>query len=181
MVGPVRIRDADDGDVPAISDLNNALIATTTVAWTEEPETLEHRRAWFATQQARGHPVMVVEVEGTVVGFASYDDFRDSKKWPGYRFTVEHSIHVAVSHAGRGIGRALLEALVARAAASGAHTMIAAIDAENTGSITFHEHLGFTEVGRLPQTGFKFGRWLDLVLLQRTLSHTAAPPSARPV
>jgi len=165
----MQIRPATKADVPAINALVNALIPTTTVAWTEIPELLATREAWFAEQQHAGNPVLVAEVNGEVVGFASYDDFRDSVKWPGYRFSVEHSIHVFGQHHHAGIGRALMEALMARATESGLHTMVGAIDSENTGSITFHEKLGFTEVGRLPQLGFKLGRWLDLVLMQRHL------------
>lgn len=164
------IRDAVYDDAEAINALNNALIATTAVAWTEVPESLETRQAWLAAQERAGRPVLVAEVGGEVVGFASYDEFRDSTKWPGYRFTVEHSIHVAGGHHGAGIGRALLEALMARAASLGKCVMIGAIDAENTGSITFHEKLGFTEVARLPGIGFKFDRWRDLVLMQRRLA-----------
>ena len=133
------------------------------------------RAAWFDEQRRAGNPVLVAELEGTVVGFTSYDDFRASKKWPGYRFTVEHTVHVAQRHAGVGIGRALLETLMARAVAHGKHVMIGAVDAANVGSIRFHERLGFVEVGRLPETGFKFDRWLDLVLLQRQLEPMVSP------
>ena len=170
MVWPVQLRDAGPADVPAINAHYNALIATTTVAWTEEHETLGSRRAWWEAQSRAGNPVLVAEVGGEVVGFAAYDDFRDSQKWPGYRFTVEHSVHVQGDHQGVGVGRALMEALIDRAVAAGKHAMIGAIDSGNTGSIRFHQRLGFTEVGRLPQVGFKFGRWLDLVLMQRELS-----------
>jgi phosphinothricin acetyltransferase len=169
MVGPMELRDALPADVPAINALYNALIATTTVAWTEEPESLGTRHAWMVAQGRAGNPVVVAEEGGAVVGFGTYDDFRDSEKWPGYRFTVEHSVHVQADHQGSGVGRALMDALVARAVADGKHTMVGAIDAENAGSIRFHERLGFIEVGRLPQVGFKFGRWLDLVLMQRML------------
>ena len=165
----MEVRDATAADVPAINTLYNALIATTTVAWTEYEEPLSERVAWFEAQQQSGNPVLVAELDGVVVGFTSYGDFRGSKKWPGYRFTVEHTVHVAQTHAGAGIGRALLEALVTRAAADGKHVMIGAVDADNVGSIRFHERLGFEEVGRLPETGFKFDRWLDLVFVQRRL------------
>lgn len=165
----MQLRDARPADGPAINALYNALITTTTVAWTEEHESLETRRSWLEAQGRAGNPVLMAEVGGAVVGFAAYDDFRDSEKWPGYRFTVEHSVHVQGDHQGSGVGRALMDTLVNRAIDAGKHAMIGAIDAENTGSIRFHERLGFVEVGRLPQVGFKFGRWLDLVLMQRVL------------
>src|SRR4029079_15022920 len=96
-------------------------------------------------------------------------DFRDSVRWPGYAPTVEHSIHVREDCWGRGIGRSLIDALVAHARAEGKHVMVAGIDSENVGSIRFHERCGFVEVARMPGIGFKFGRWLTLVLLQRRL------------
>jgi L-amino acid N-acyltransferase YncA len=165
------LRDATPEDAPAINRLYNALIDTTTVAWTEQPEPLDARRAWLEEQTRAGRPVLVAEdeAEGAVVGFASYSDFRGAGKWPGYRFTVEHTVHVDGAQQGRRIGTALMEALMARAAAAGLHVMIGAVDSDNLTSIRFHERLGFIEVARLPEVGFKFDRWLTLVLLQRVL------------
>jgi phosphinothricin acetyltransferase len=165
----VQVRDATAADVAAINHIYNATAVTTTVAWAEEPEALAARRQWFGHQQAAGNPVLVATDDGAVIGYASYADFRDTTKWPGYRFTVEHSVHVAESHHRAGVGRALMEALVARATARGKHVMIGAIAADNASSIRFHEQVGFSEVGRLPEVGFKFGRWLDLVLVRRSL------------
>jgi len=165
----MKVRDATDADLAAIKDLYNALIDTTTVAWTEERQTLRQRRAWFARQQRDGYPVLVAEHAGEILGFTAYGSFRGSGKWPGYRLTVEHTIHVAEEHWGTGIGRALLEELMDRAQSNGIHVMVGAVDAENTDSIRFHERLGFTEVARMPEVGRKFDRWLDLVLLQRIL------------
>jgi L-amino acid N-acyltransferase YncA len=166
----VRIRDADEDDVPGISALYNATVSTTTVAWTEEHESVATRHEWFRKQRAADHPVLVAETNHRVIGFASYGEFRNATKWPGYRFTVEHTIHIAAAHQGAGVGGVLLEALVERAAAAGLHVMIGAIDGENDGSIRFHERHGFVEMARLHEVGFKFDRWLDLVLVQRTLS-----------
>ena len=89
---PLHIRDAVDDDLPALRDLN-ALIPTTTVAWTESLQTLRERHAWSRRQQRFGNPVLVGELRGEVVGFAAYGSFRGSGKWPGYRHTVEHTIH----------------------------------------------------------------------------------------
>jgi phosphinothricin acetyltransferase len=110
-----------------------------------------------------------------VVGFAAYEHFRGDGKWPGYRGTVEQTIHVRESHWGRGVGRALIEGLVERAQAAGLHVIVAAIDGDNEASIRFHERLGFVEVARMPQTGQKFGRWLDLVLMQRVIDDRPQP------
>src|SRR5205807_1292474 len=94
QVGGVLIRDARAGDLPAITDLSNAMVTTSTIAWTDTPETLAQREAWFEHQQAEGNPVLVADIGGAVVGYATYADFRDSRKWPGYRFTIEHTVHV---------------------------------------------------------------------------------------
>jgi len=165
----VKIRDAVDGDMPVLRDLYNALIPTTTVAWTDSLQTLRQRLAWYRRQQRDGYPVLVAEVDGTVVGFAAYGSFRGSGKWPGYRQTVEHTIHIREDYWSRGLGRSLLEALIERARANGAHVMVAAVDAANAESIAFHERLGFRIVARMPEVGRKFDRWLDLVLLQRII------------
>jgi L-amino acid N-acyltransferase len=112
-----------------------------------------------------------------VAGFATFGDFR---AWPGYRHTVEHTVHVRSDRRGRGVGTQLIEALFPIARSRGKHVMIAGIDATNTGSIRLHERLGFQRSGYLPQVGCKFGRWLDLVLLQRLLDDSAQPPADKP-
>lgn len=162
------VRAGEVGDLAAIVEIYNASILTTTT-WSERPQTLEERRAWFDLRAANGDAVYVAEVDGAVVGFAAYGDFRNNVLWPGYRFTVENTVHVREGWHGRGIGRELMLAVIDHAERAGKHAMIAAVDGENAGSITFHEHLGFVEVGRLPEVGWKFDRWLDLVLLQRSI------------
>ena len=157
------------GDLPEITAIFNALLQTTTYAWTEHPYTVAEREAWLTEQTATGRPALVAVDANRVVGCASYGDFRDSVRWPGYRRTVEHSIHVRQDCWGRGIGQILIQALVDRARDEGIHVMVAAIDATNLQSIRFHEQLGFLEVARMPETGEKFGRWLELVLMQRVL------------
>ncbi len=163
------VRDAEDADLPRIVELVNALLPTTTIEWTEAPYTVEDRRVWLATHRRAGEPVLVAEVDGDVAGFASYGDFRDSRKWPGYRFVVEHTVHVQQRYWRTGVGRALIEALLQRAAAAGKRVMVAAVDGANPGSIRFHERCGFVEVARMPDIGFKLGRVLTLVLLQRAV------------
>jgi L-amino acid N-acyltransferase YncA len=177
----ISIRPAVAADVPAITALQNALLATTAIEWTETEHTVDDRRAWLAAHDDRGEAVLVAvddeaDGDGAVVGFCAYGDFRDSRRWPGYASTVEHTVHVAESHWGSGVGRDLMEALIAHAAAAGKHVIVAAIDAENEGSIRFHERLGFTEVARMPEVGTRFGRWLTLVMLQRTIGSAVPPP-----
>ncbi|HEY5012715.1 MAG TPA: GNAT family N-acetyltransferase [Acidimicrobiia bacterium] len=163
------IRDATVGDLPQITVIYNALLETTTHEWTETLHTVSEREEWLAGQRAAGRPALVAADGTEVLGWATYGDFRDSTRWPGYRHTVEHSIHVREDRWGRGIGRALVEALVDRARSEGKHVMVAGIDAANIGSIRFHERVGFFEVARMPEIGEKFGRRLDLVLMQRML------------
>ena len=171
----VLVRDATEADAAAITGLYNALIPTTTVTWTETPTSVEDRKAWLQRQRREGLPVLVAEVDGEVAGFTAYEYFRGEGKWPGYRSTMEQSIHVAEGAWGSGVGRALVEALIERARAAGVHVMVAAIDGANDASIKFHARLGFVEVGRLPETGQKFGRWLDLVLMQRVVDARERP------
>ena len=165
----VDIRPATDADVPRITEIYNALVLTTTHEWTEELHTVEERTEWLALKRAHGLPALVAVDDGTVVGWATYGDFRDSTRWPGYRFTIEHSIHVAESYWRRGVGRALLDALCDHARAAGKRVIVAAIDGGNEQSIRFHERLGFDHVARMPGVGDKWGQRLDLVLMQREL------------
>src|ERR1700722_4342990 len=145
----MQIRPALRSDLPAILELYNA-IAETTWEYTEEPHTLEERAQWFDERTRDGWPILVAVVNDEVVGAATYGEFRDSRRWPGYRFTVEHTIHVASSHHRRGVGRALIEGLIRCAQDAGIRVMIAGIDSTNQTSIDFHARLGFVETARMP-------------------------------
>ena len=161
------VRDATEADLPGILAIYNEVIATSTAVFSDRLVTLEERQAWFAARAGQGYPVLVaVGGDGSVLGCASFGDFR---AWPGYRYTVEHSVHVRADARGRGIGTALMPPLLERAAGLGKHVVVAGIDADNAGSIRMHERLGFERAGHLRQVGRKFDRWLDLVLMQRLL------------
>jgi L-amino acid N-acyltransferase YncA len=165
----IEIRDATLADAVAIADLTNALLATTTYEWTDEPRSPDYMIERLVLDDPAEHPTFVAVDDDVVVGWAGYGDFRDTRRWPGYRPSIEHTIHVAETCWGRGVGRRLMEALMDRARADDRHVIVAAIDGENVTSIGFHQRLGFVEVGRLPEMGTKFGRPLDLVLLHRFL------------
>lgn len=161
------VREAAIDDLPAITQLFNVLIPTTTVAFRDEPASEAEMHDWWEMQRLQGNPVLVAEVDGVVVGYITWTWFRGWTRFPGYRHTRELTVHVDESAQGRGIGRTLMETLVDRARASEVHVLVAAVDAANGASINFHHRLGFAEVGRMPEVGRKFNRWLDLVLLQR--------------
>lgn len=118
-------------------------------------------------EAVQGYPILVAVQDDEVIGFASFGDFRS---WPGYRFSVEHSVHIASSWRGRGVGGALVRNLISRAQALGKHVMVGGVDAANTHSIHFHEKLGFEQVAHLREIGYQFGRFLDLVFLQYWLT-----------
>ncbi|PUZ24397.1 phosphinothricin acetyltransferase [Chitinophaga costaii] len=163
---PVIIRSATPADLPAILDITNEAILHTTAIYDYAPRSMAAQEAWWQDKQATGMPVIVAELEGQTIGFGSYGRFRPKE---GYKYSVEHSIYLAAHYRGQGIGSTLLRELMALAVAQGLHTMVAGIDAANESSIAFHKKYGFVEVGRLPQVGFKFERWLDLVFLQKIL------------
>lgn len=184
---PFLIRQARVEDLPAILDIFNALIAGSTAVYTEAPVDLEERLSWFRSRTEAGFPVLVAESghgqgadeHRAILGYASFGLFRGI--WPGYRHTVEHSVHVHQAHRGRGVGSALVKALFPIAQAMGVHVMVGAIDADNAGSQRLHRRLGFVQTGLLPEVGRKFGRWLDLVFMQRVLSEEPShPPSEAP-
>jgi L-amino acid N-acyltransferase YncA len=174
------IRAASLADIPAITTIYNARLETTTHEWTETLHTEAERTTWLRTQAERGHPALVAVDGDDVVGWAAYGDFRDAKKWPGYIGTVEHTIHVRRDYWQRGIGRLLLVDLAAHAQRAGKHVMVAAIDSENDQSIRFHARLGFVEVARMPEVGTKFGRRLDLVLMQTRVDELVTREQAAP-
>lgn len=161
--------DATTDDLPAMVDLYNDVIATTTAIYRDDPVTHHDRAAWLAERHAGGFPVLVARdpATGRAIALGSYGPFKTSPS--GYATTVEHTVLVSREARGAGLGTRLVEALIAHAAASGFHMMVGLIDAANTGSIALHARLGFTESGRLPQVARKDGAWVDLVIVQREL------------
>jgi len=160
------IRDATNADVQAILAIYNDVVTNTTAIYDERPSTFDERQAWFEGRRQQGLPVLVTELNGEVVGFSSFGDWRS--RW-GYRYTVEHSVHVRADCRSRGLGRALIEALFPRATALGMHTMIGHIDSAAAASLRLHEKLGFTKVGTFREVGKLRGDWLSVVAVQRDI------------
>jgi len=165
------IRDGRETDLAGMLAIYNDAVLTTTAVYDYKPRTAEQQAAWFQAKRDQGYPVLVAEIDGTVVGFASYGPFRP---WPAYLHSVENSLYVAADWRGRGIGSLLLPALIQRATDRGLHTMIAGIDAANQASLRLHAKFGFEPVARFREVGWKFERWLDLAFLQRMLGKEAA-------
>jgi L-amino acid N-acyltransferase len=161
-----EISAAARSQLPQILAIYNEVIRNTTAVYSDSEVTLADREAWYDAKHRQGFPILVAADDSGVLGFGTYGDFR---AWPCYRHSVEHSVHVRADCRRRGIGRALVLALLEAAAGAGKHVMIAGIDAENVTSIALHETLGFKVVGHFHEVGFKFGRWLDLKFMQRLI------------
>ena len=172
----LQLRPSTDDDLPAITAVyaHHVLHGTGTFEL-EPPDEAEMARR-RADVRAKGLPWLVAERGGQVLGYAYANHFRPR---PAYRFCLEDSIYLAPGAAGQGLGTLLLAELVTRCEAAGARQMLAVIgDSANAGSIGVHAALGFSHCGVLRASGWKFGRWLDVVLMQRALGHGDARPVA---
>ena len=161
-------------DLPQILAIYNDVIVNSTAVFSDEEFTPARGAAWFDAKMERGFPLIVARDASGIAGFGTFGEFRP---WPGYRHSVEHSVHVRADRRGQGFGRALVVELLGRAAAMHKHVMIAGIDADNAVSIRLHRDLGFTAVGHFHEVAFKFGRWLDLVFMQCVLPPTLDSPA----
>jgi L-amino acid N-acyltransferase len=157
------LRRARAADAAAICAIANALARDTLITFSTVQKTVDEVKAGISEL---GAAFQVVEHGGKIAGYASYKAFRPG---PGYAFSKEHTIALDPSMRGRGLGRALMARLMAEARADDVHVLIGAISAANPAGLAFHASIGFAEVGRLPQAGFKAGKWLDLVLMQKIL------------
>jgi L-amino acid N-acyltransferase YncA len=172
------IRPSRDTDIPAITAIYGHSVVHAAASFELEPPTEAEMRRRRAALLEQGFPYLAAERDGEVVGYAHAGVYRTR---PAYRYTVEDSIYIAPGVQGQGIGRALLAALIAACEEKGFRLMIAVIgDEASTGSIELHRALGFQLVGVLEPVGYKHGRWLASVLMQRVLGEGAATAPAEP-
>lgn len=168
----MSIRFATKEDCAAIAEIYNHAVVHTAAIWNDKTVDADNRIAWFEARQFADFPVLVSEENGAVTGYSSYGDWR---AFEGFRHTVEHSVYVHPDHQGKGLGRALLAALIDEARRRGKHVMVAGIESQNAASLHLHETLGFVTTGQMPQVGTKFGRWLDLTFMQLQLDDRIDP------
>ncbi len=173
----VVVRDATDDDMPAVQAIYAHHVLHGLASFEEVPPSVADMLARRRSVLDAGLPYLVAQFDGAIAGYAYATLYRPR---PAYRHTIEDSVYVAPGLAGRGIGRAVLRSLIARCEAGPWRQMLAVIgNSANTGSIALHSRLGFAPVGTLQSVGFKFGRWVDGVLMQRPLGDGAAslPPA----
>jgi L-amino acid N-acyltransferase len=161
----MEVRLARIDDAAAMRTIYNVEVTGSTVTFDIEPRTLGEQRTWISQHQGP-HPAVVAVEDGVVAGFGSLSPFRERA---AYATTVEDSVYVDGAWRGRGVGRALLEELVVLARTRGFHTVIARTSGDNEPSIALHRACGFQLVGIEREVGRKFGRWLDVTVLQRML------------
>lgn len=158
----MMVRPAVPRDAAAIAAIWNPLIRDTATTFTTEEKTESG-----LVRDIGAQPFFVIGEAGGVLGFATCVQFR---RGPGYAYTMEHSLALAPGARGQGLGRALLARLEAHAQGQGVHAMIAGVSGENPAGVAFHERQGYRKIAVLPEVGYKFGRWMDLVLLQKLLN-----------
>ena len=173
----LRVRAATPDDLPAILDIYNHAVLHSTCTADYEPHTLAMRVEWFAQRTEKGFPVFVAEQTDTaqIAGWSAYGPYHSRI---GYRFTVENSVYVDHERRGQGVGKLLLAPLIEHATANGFHSIIASIDGKNEASIRLHAGFGFERVGHFKEAFTKFGQWLDLVYMQKSLSSPQPVPSS---
>jgi len=164
----IALRDATQADLPAIQAIYGHHVLHGLGSFEEVPPTLEEMTRRYGDIRDKGMPYLVaVRADGSLLGYAYANFYRPRI---AYRYTVEDSIYVAPDAAGQGVGRKLLAELIARCTAMGFRQMVAVIgDSANMGSVGLHKALGFAMIGNLPSVGFKFGRWVDSLYMQRAL------------
>lgn len=165
----LTIRPAERKDLDALTEIYNYEVLNTTVTFELEPYTPQGRLPWLCAHNTGNHPLLVAELDGRVCGYASLSTYRP---YAAYREAVELSVYVARDARRRGIGKALMEAILSQARErNDIHTVISVITADNETSIRLHESFGFTHCGRMREMGVKFGRRLDIVNMQLMVNY----------
>lgn len=168
----VTVRAAEAADLPALQAIYAHHVLHGFASFEEEPPPVEEMQSRWKKVLELGLPYLAAELDGAVVGYAYAGAYRPR---PAYRFTIENSIYIRDGLAGRGVGKALLLELIARCSARPWRQMVAVIgDSDNHASIGLHRSCGFRLVGTFEAVGFKHGRWVDSVLMQRALGPGAA-------
>ena len=162
----VNIRSYKTQDTQAILDIVNHSILHSTALYDYTVRSYEQQRLILEEKISKKFPVIVAEINGEVVGFGMYSEFRFRE---AYQYTVEHSVYLNENFQEKGIGKLLLEKLIALAREQKMHTMIGVIDSENQESIKFHEKFGYKSIGIVKESGYKFDRWLNSVFVQLIL------------
>lgn len=157
-----RVRTATHADAPAITEVLNWVIRDTLITFNTQEKPVQH----ILDLMEASTPYWVAELDGQVVGYASYAQFRSG---PGYAHSAEHSIALLPAAHGQGLGRVLMTCIEDHARNAAIHTLVAGISAENPAGVPFHAALGFEHSGRIPQAGFKWGRWIDLIFMHKLL------------
>jgi L-amino acid N-acyltransferase YncA len=175
---PVRLRAARRADLSQIAAIYAEQVATGTASFEYVPPSVAEMEHRYAAILAAGYPYFVAENgEGAVIGYSFASAYRPR---PGYRYTVEDSVYVAPAASGRGTGRTLLSRLIEACVERGDRLMVAVIgDVSNAASIGLHRAAGFVDVGRMPGVGWKFGRWVESMLMQRPLGAGCTRPPTR--
>ena len=159
----INIRPYKTDDTQAILAIINHNILHSTSLYDYNIRSYEQQKTILEEKINKNFPVIVAELDGIVVGFGMYSEFRFRE---AYQFTVEHSVYVSEDFQSKGVGKQLLQELINLARKQKIHTMIGVIDSENQGSVVFHEKFGFKTLGIIKESGYKFDRWLDSVLMQ---------------
>ncbi|MDD3079377.1 MAG: GNAT family N-acetyltransferase [Paludibacter sp.] len=169
----MKIINCDFKYASEILDIFNEAILNTTALYDYKPWNMEIMKAWFEFKVMHNFPVIgLVDDAGKLMGFGSYGMFRLR---PAYKYTVENSVYIHKNYRGKGLGKILLQEIIKNARAQNFHSIIAVIDTENESSIKLHEKYGFKNVGILPQVGYKFGKWLDVIFMQLILETPTRP------
>ncbi|WP_141431785.1 GNAT family N-acetyltransferase [Bacillus sp. 03113] len=158
----LKIRDAILSDLPSMLDIYNDAIRNLTATFDLEEQTLDERKKWF-NKYGGNYPLIVAELEGIIVGYSCLSKFREK---PAYSYSTELSVYISSKHQGQGIGSALMNEILGRAAKLGYHTVIGGITGGNEASVKLHEKFGFEYVGCFKEVGLKFGKWQDVHFYQ---------------